>query len=273
MRGIRQRTMAAVLLALLPLYAVAETDKPLPAIALIVDDLGDRLQDGLRITALPGQVTCAVLPQTTYSRRLAEAAHAAGKEVMLHQPMEATNGQPMGPGGIGRNMDRQTLLQTLQDNFDSVPYARGMNNHMGSLLTRMIEPMVWLMRSLHSRKDFYFIDSATAVQSVAQRIALEQSVPSMRRTTFLDNNRDEAAIMKQFIRLVTRARRDGVAIGISHPYPETAAALEKLLPHVEDFGVRLVPVSQLIQKNSRQEERLWQASLSPSQPVAKSLKQ
>jgi uncharacterized protein len=270
------QSLLAVVLVVLPLCVAADESivtPPLPRIAIIIDDLGDRLHDGLRATELPGAVTCAILPQTTYSRRLAEAAHGAGKEVMLHQPMEATNGQKMGPGGVDRGMDRQTMLQTLNANLDSVPYARGMNNHMGSLLTRMIEPMAWLMSALHSRKDFYFIDSATAVQSVAERIAHEQAVPSLRRNVFLDNDRSEAAIMKQFVRLVARARRVGIAIGINHPYPESLAVLEKVLPHVAEFGVRLVPVSELIKQNNRQEERLWQASLSHSQPDAKSLKQ
>lgn len=275
MRRSVQSLLAAVLV-LLPLCVAADESAagaPLPEIAIIIDDLGDRLADGERAVSLPGPVTCAILPQTTYSHRLAEAAHAAGKEVMLHQPMEATNGRAMGPGGIGRDMDRQTLLQTLNANLESVPYAQGMNNHMGSLLTRMIEPMAWLMRALHRRKEFYFIDSATAVHSVAERIAHEQAVPSLRRNVFLDNDRSEAAIMKQFNRLVKRARRTGFAIGINHPYPESLAVLETVLPHVGEFGVRLVPVSALIKQNYRQEERLWQASLSHSQPDAKSLKQ
>ena len=275
MRSVWQRTLAAVI-TLLPLCVVAgeaATTTSLPTIAIIIDDLGDRLHDGLRVTALPGQVTCAILPRTTYSRRLADAAFASGKEVMLHQPMEATSGRAMGPGGIDRVMDRQTMLQTLRANLESVPHARGMNNHMGSLLTRMVEPMAWLMAALSERKDFYFIDSATAAHSIARRIAREKSVPSMRRNIFLDNERTEAAIMKQFIRLVVRARRDGAAIGISHPYPESVAVLEKVLPHIEEYGVRLLPVSELINHYSRQEERLWQAFLSPSQPAAKNLKQ
>ncbi len=274
LRGNWQRGLAAVL-ALLPLCATAEEPPAsplLPAIAIIIDDLGDRLHDGLRVAALPGQVTCAILPQTTYSRRLAEAAFASGKEVMLHQPMEASNGRAMGPGGIDRSMDRQTLQQTLRANLESVPHARGMNNHMGSLLTRMIEPMAWLMTSLHRMDGFYFIDSATTAHTIAGRIAREKAVPSLRRNIFLDNDRDEAAIRSQFSRLVARAQRDGAAIGISHPYPETIAALEHLLPELDEYGVRLVPVSELI-NHSRQEERLWQASLSPSPPDAKSLKQ
>ncbi len=270
-----RRALATVLLLLSLCSATAENTKPesLPMIAIIIDDLGDRLHDGLRVTSLPGQVTCAILPRTSYSRRLAETAHASGKEVMLHQPMEATHGQKMGPGGIDRNMDRQTMVQILQANLASVPHARGMNNHMGSLLTRMIEPMAWLMSTLHGIRDFYFIDSFTATHSVAERVAWEHSVPSMRRNIFLDNDRNEAAILKQFVRLVARARRDGVAIGISHPYPESLAVLEKVLPHIEEFGVRLLPVSKLINQSSREEKRLWQASLSLLPPDVKSLKQ
>ncbi len=274
MRPIWLGTLTTALLLSLPVAAQeGTTPASLPVIAIIIDDLGDRLEDGLRATSLPGPVTCAILPQTTYSKRLDEAAHASGKEVMLHQPMEATNGQKMGPGGIGRGMDRQMVLQTLRANLASVPHAKGMNNHMGSLLTRMIEPMSWLMTSLRTREGFYFVDSATAVHSVAERIAKEQSVPSLRRNIFLDNDRSEAAIMKQFVRLVARAKRVGFAIGINHPYPESLAALEKVLPRLSEFGVRLVPVSGLIKQNNRQEERLWQASLSLSPQDAKSLKQ
>lgn len=274
MRRICRGTLAAVL-ALLSLSAAAQegtAQTPLPVIAIIIDDLGDRLAEGLRAAALPGQVTCAILPQTTYSRRLAEAAHAAGKEVMLHQPMQSTTDRPLGPGGIDLSMDRVRMVQTLQANLESVPYARGINNHMGSLLTRFPGQMTWFMEAMHQQGSLYFIDSATTALTVAGRIAAEQAVPNARRNVFLDNNRDESAILRQFARLIDRARRKGVAIGISHPHPESLAVLEKVLPRLSEFGVRLLPVSELINYRT-EEERLWQASLSRSPPDAKSLKQ
>jgi polysaccharide deacetylase 2 family uncharacterized protein YibQ len=260
-----RRAGRALLLVLLCGLAVAgaRAEAPRPAlIGLIIDDLGDRLDDGIRAVNLPGAITCAVLPQTTYSRRLAELAHAAGKEVMLHQPMQAMNGKRMGPGGMDLHMTRRALLDTLEANLASVPHVRGINNHMGSLLTRHPGHMAWLMSALRQRGNLYFVDSTTTARSVALQVAAEHTLPSTRRNIFLDHQRDERRILGQFVRLIQRARSSGHALAIGHPYPETLAVLQRVLPHIEEFGVRLVPVSELI-AHTNEREQLWQASLSP----------
>ena len=46
------------------------------------------------------------------------------------------------------------------------------------------------------------------------------------------------------------ARRNGMALGIGHPYPETIAVLERQLPQLAFYGVTLVPVSELIRRQS-----------------------
>ena len=232
-------------------------------IGLIIDDLGDRLADGRRAIALPGSVTYAILPQTTYSRRLAELAHISGKEVMLHQPMQAVNGKAMGPGGIDLDMSRSALLNTLEANLASVPYARGVNNHMGSLLTRHPGHMAWLMEGLRAHGALYFVDSTTTSHTVARRIAVEYDLPNTRRNVFLDHLREHRTILRQFVRLIEQARTTGASLAIAHPYPETLAVLEKVLPHLEEFGVELLPVSELITRTDKRREELWQASLSP----------
>lgn len=249
------------------------TAAPVPLVSLIIDDLGDRYDYGSRAIELPGQLTYAILPQTTFSSRLAEMAHAKGKEVMLHQPMQAVNGKAMGPGGMEMEMSHSTLLATLEANLASVPHARGVNNHMGSLLTRHPGHMAWLMDALRQRGGLYFVDSSTTSKSVAQQIALEHELPVMRRHVFLDHQRDEQLIRRQFMQLVRLAHRNGHAVGIGHPYPETLAVLEQLLPQLEGFGIRLVPVSQLIAHKEKRSEALWQASLSPSPRGVKSSKQ
>lgn len=240
-----------------------------PTIGLIIDDLGDRLEDGRRAVSLPGAVTCAILPQTTFSRRLAVLAHAAGKEVMLHQPMQALNGKAMGPGGMSMAMSQNELVKTLEANLASVPYAQGVNNHMGSLLTQHPGDMAWFMAALHAHGGLFFVDSVTTSQSVARRIAAEYRIPNLRRNIFLDHTRDPRLILHQFVRLIEEAHRVGSALAIGHPYPETLAFLQKVLPHLSDFGVELVPVSELISRSDKRSEQLWQASLSPSQQGVK----
>lgn len=244
-----------------------------PVVSLIIDDLGNQLGRGSRAIALPGQLTYAILPQTTYSRRLAEMAHRAGKEVMLHQPMQAMSGKPMGPGGMSMEMSERELLETLAANLDSVPHARGVNNHMGSLLTRHAGHMGWLMAALRRHGNLYFVDSTTTPKTIARRIAMENALPNLRRHVFLDHQQDEQHITGQFVRLLRVAHMNGHAVGIGHPYPETLAVLERLMPNINDFGVRLIPVSELIAQTTTRREQLWQASLSPLHRGVKNSKQ
>ena len=277
MVGPRQRAgrvprgpLAALSPVLLLWAAVAAGEAP--AVAVIIDDLGDRLQAGERALALPGPVTYSFLPHTPYSRRLAHRARTHGKEVMLHLPMEAVAGNHLGPGGVTLHMSRVQMLRTVRSDLNAIPYARGINNHMGSLLTRHPGHMTWLMRELRARDGFYFVDSRTTDKTVALRMAAEQQVPHAARDIFLDHHQDEAFIRKQFAKLVRRARSAGTAIGIGHPHPVTVTTLKELLRGLQAQGVRLVPVSEVVRLRQQQRNKLWQASLSPSPKAARSSK-
>jgi len=239
-----RRRWPALLLGLLPLLAAA--GEPFPAIAVIIDDIGDNLEFGARAVALPGAVTCALLPHTAHAAQLAEEAHRNGKEVMLHLPMESEDGRDPGPGALTLDMSRDEFLRTFRDDLATVPYAAGVNNHMGSLVTRQPGQMAWLMHELRRRGDLYFVDSRTTRATVAQRIAEETVVPNLRRDVFLDDVQDEEAIARQFRRLLALARRHGSAVAIGHPHAVTLAFLERQLPTLAVQGIQLLPVSDVI---------------------------
>lgn len=267
----RVRLFHGWLLVCLLLLGQAQADER-PVIALIIDDLGDRLAEGERSIKLPGAITYAVLPHTPYARNLAKLAHQQGKEVMLHQPMQALNGKAMGPGGLSHDMDRQQVRETLRKNLAAIPHVRGINNHMGSLLTSQTEHMAWVMELLQEKGGLYFVDSTTTPTTVARRTAHEHGLPNARRNVFLDHTRDREIILSQFVLLLEQAHNHGAALAIGHPYPETLEVLEALLPYLDEFGVRLLPVSKWITQTQRQRDTLWQASLSPLPKAAKSLK-
>lgn len=247
------RLLAIALLCMLPLHAAAK-----PRIALILDDIGDRHVEGRRAVALPGPVALAFLPHTSHARGLAEAAHAAGKEVLLHLPLQAVEGNDLGPGAITLDTGEDAFRRIFADNLDSVPHAGGVNTHMGSLLTRHPGHMAWLMAALRERDGFYFVDSYTALESVALESAREAGVPATRRNVFLDSDPDPGAIAAEFVRLVELARRDGSALGIGHPYPETLDVLEDMLRDLDAHGVELVTVRELI--DLQETGRTWHAS-------------
>lgn len=249
------------------------TERP-ARIALIIDDLGYRLPEGLRAVRLPGAVTYSFLPHTPHGPRLARAARERGREVLLHLPMESRAGKVLGPGGLTRDMDRPRVTATVRSALASLPAVDGVSNHMGSLLTRMPRHMQWLMEGLRDHGGLYFVDSRTSGASVARHMAARHGLPSTGRDVFLDHETDPGYIAGQLRALVALARRRGQALGIGHPYPETLAVLEAELPGILRSDVTLVPVSRLLDTVDPQPRRrhTWRLSWSLSPRDAKSSK-
>lgn len=233
-----------------------------PAISIIIDDLGNLESRDSRAVRLPGAITYAFLPHTPHARSLAKLAHKLRKEVMLHLPMQAMQHNLLGPGGMTLDMTKQEFIHQLQSNLASVPYVVGINNHMGSLLTQHPGHMAWLMEEIRKRDNLYFVDSYTTKTSVVRQLANEHWVPNVRRDVFLDDDRDPLKIKSEFMRLIETAKRNGIALGIGHPYPETLAMLETELPALKAQGIELVPVSKLLGRHM-QSFRTWRAFLSP----------
>ena len=148
-------------------------------------------------------------------------------------------------------MDETQLRHSLMESLTSVPFAVGMNNHMGSGLTGNMEAMSRLMAMLVERGDMYFLDSRTHKSTVAELAARQAGVPTSRRDVFLDLRRNEAYISGQFNLLLAKAQQQGSAVAIGHPYPETLAVLSRRLPELEGW-CELVPLSRLIQRQSEE---------------------
>lgn len=214
-------------------------------IAIIIDDLGYNLKQGAAIARLPGAITLSILPYTPNSVALAELGFQQGKEIMLHVPMSALAARPLDIGGLTASMSEQEFITALTQSLQTIPHVRGLNNHMGSYLTQLDTPMTWLMAEL-AREDLFFIDSRTSPDSIAWDVAIQQHVPSLKRDVFLDNDRSHTALQQQFQQLIKKARRQGFAIAIGHPYAETHQFLSEILPTLNDLNVMLVPVSDLL---------------------------
>lgn len=216
-----------------------------PRMVLIIDDMGYNLKRGEAALALPGAVTYSILPYTPYAKKFAVDAHDSGREVMLHVPMANTAAKALGPGALTPEMERESVMSGLNQALDATPHVSGINNHMGSLLTSMDEPMQWVMDTLKAR-DLYFIDSLTTIKSVGWKKARENQVPYLKRHVFLDHQSNEAFIHGQFQRALNIANKFGFVVVIGHPYPETSAYLARILPDLKKLGVRLVPASAII---------------------------
>ncbi len=154
-------------------------------------------------------------------------------------------GIPLGPGGLTERQSEEEFRATLGAALEQLPHVKGINNHMGSDLTQRELQMQWVMEELRER-DLYFIDSRTSALTVAARSAARHAVPHLSRKVFLDNERDSAAIDRAFRRLLREVEKEGLAVGIGHPYPETIDYLRIALPRLACRGISLALVSEAL---------------------------
>lgn len=214
-------------------------------VAIIIDDFGHDLERGKAFINLPAPITFAVLPHTAHAIAIANAAHDANKEVIVHLPMANLANTPIGPGGLTASLPRVEFMTALDAAIRGVPFASGMNNHTGSYLTQQSQQMGWVMSDMKER-GFFFVDSRTTPKSVALKVAQQHDVFASSRDIFLDNDRNVRAIDAAFQDMVKKAQQRGTIIAIGHPYPETLRYLKYAIPKLKAMGIEVVPVSDLI---------------------------
>jgi polysaccharide deacetylase 2 family uncharacterized protein YibQ len=215
--------------------------------AIVIDDLGQDLHAARELLSLPYPLTFSVLPHLRYSTETAEEAHRAGREVMLHLPMEAEPGARPSPGegAILTGMKDGRLRRAVASDLGSVPYVAGVNNHMGSLATANAGLMAEVMEVLAERH-LYFIDSRTTAESVALEAARRRGLPAFYRSVFLDDTETVPYTLGQLREFRHLVEEQGVALAIGHPHPSTLEALNKFLPEFEEADIQLVEASQLV---------------------------
>ena len=235
-----------------------------PRVAIIIDDLGDRLRDGRRVIDLPGQLTFGILPYTPYAKKLAAYASERNKELLLHLPMEAVEQKYLGKAGLHSAMSQEEFFTSLNTSLGFIKNIRGVSNHMGSRLTQNTQMMSWLMQGISQHGDLYFVDSRTIDTSRALISARDQGLAHATRDVFLDHDRQPERIRKQWNYFIKYANRKGSAIAIAHPYPETIHFLKEVLPELEQNNIKLVPVSELILWRHNRGKLAWRKQTTKS---------
>lgn len=223
-----------------------------PMVAIVLDDIGVNRRNARAVIGLPAPLTLSFMTYAEDLPAMTEAAREAGHELMLHVPMQPLS--PLidpGPNVLTDSLPATELTQRLVWGLERFEGYVGINNHMGSRFTASPEGMAVVMGELKAR-GLLFLDSRTARNSVAARMAGRAGVPFAERDIFLDNEPDDRmSIDRQLALLEETARKRGYAVGIGHPHPATRAALRDWIPQMRKRGYILVPLSAVVQHRQR----------------------
>ena len=203
-------------------------------LVLIFDDGGQNLSQLESFLALPFPVTVAVLPKLAHSKQAAERVRKSGKELMLHQPMQAINlSVNPGPGAITPDMTLYEIETCLRENIAEIGPVRGLNNHEGSLICED-EVKIGTVLQVSSNMGLYFVDSRTTSQTRIPQAAMSLGLSYYERNVFIDNTKNRADIISEIMKGVSIANKNGTAIMIGHVWsadvlPEILSELYPLL--------------------------------------------
>lgn len=207
--------------------ANAQAKRDLPRVAIIIDDLGYNEEIAMAFLDLPIELTYSFLPFAPYTKKLARLAHRRGKTVFLHLPLEPKDkSKDPGPGAIYLSDSPEVQREKLEKCLEAVPYAVGVNNHMGSAFTEDLEAMKNVMAVLRERS-LLFVDSYTTENTVGAEVARKLEVRNYGRKVFLDNVIDERMICVQIGQLLNLSTENKRSIAIGHPRWETLHAIKR----------------------------------------------
>lgn len=223
-----------------------DSDKEL---AIVIDDFGNNMDGSKEMLELSVPLTVAIMPFLPTTKEDAELAHKKGHEVIVHLPMEPKHGKKswLGPGAITTDMSDEEIKSRVEKAVESVPFAVGMNHHMGSKATED-ERVMRIILEVCKERSLYYLDSKTAKKSVIPKLAEELSVPYLENDMFFDHIYSERHIYKQASRLAQILDHHNQIIAIGHvgiTGDKVVSALKTYLPEYEKQA-QIVPLSSLL---------------------------
>jgi hypothetical protein len=215
-------------------------------LVFVIDDAGNNLRELEPFLRIPGPLTIAVLPGLPYSEEAARRIRAAGKEVILHQPMEAIGGQNPGPGAIYSGMSPDEIRAILARNVAQIGPVTGINNHQGSKVTMDREAMAVIL-AFCAENNLYFLDSRTTAETVVPSVARNMEMRIVERNIFIDNEQSKDAMLRYISSGLLRAQRTGTAVMIGHTWsPALAPLLAEQFPLLIEQGYTIKTASDII---------------------------
>lgn len=214
-------------------------------IAIVIDDWGYNLNNLAIAKEIKVPLTIAVLPNLKNSSFVSRELNNSGLEIILHLPMEPKERYKLEKNTIISGMDEEQVRDILNADLNSVNFAKGISNHMGSRITEDSRISRIVIAETKKRK-LYFLDSFVTAKSVCRQIAGELKAKFAKRDIFLDNQNDPLYVKSQLMKLEKLADKQKTVIAIGHDRKNTLMVLREMLPRLEAKGYKFVFVSELI---------------------------
>jgi polysaccharide deacetylase 2 family uncharacterized protein YibQ len=223
-------------------------DKKRPVkIAIVIDDWGYNLNNINLLDSIEIPLTLAILPNLSFSGEIASIEHQyVNRELILHMPMEPENDSlRLEKDTILASMDSAEISSLIEKALITVPFVKGISNHMGSKVTQNREVICAVMKELRLR-GMFFLDAVAVSGTICEQAAKKYGIAFAKRDVFLDNTADKEYISTQFDLLVVSALEKGSAVGIGHDKSLTLETIKEKARQLEGSNIEFVLISELV---------------------------
>jgi len=214
--------------------------------AIVIDDFGYSKEPIDAYVEIARPLTFSILPYRPYSNEAAARGLSSGHQIMLHLPMEPlAQAEQSEKLTITVKMSDSQIQEMTKKALQTIPGIIGVNNHQGSRATADKRVMKVVLGELKVN-NLFFLDSRTNSQSIGADTARQFGVRTGENQLFIDNSDDVNAIKAQLRTAQNMAFKHGNVIVIGHARMNTAKAVREMISELEENGIQLVFVSQMV---------------------------
>ncbi|QCI96719.1 divergent polysaccharide deacetylase family protein [Agrobacterium larrymoorei] len=223
-------------------------------IAIVVGGLG-LSQTGTQkaIRDLPPEVTLGFAASGNSLQRWMQEGRREGHEILLQIPLEPFGypGTNPGPDTLLVSDAPKLNIERLHRSMAKITNYTGIMNYLGARFMADDKALEPVLRDVGER-GLLFLDDGSSAQSRTATIAKAVSTPTGFADLQLDDQVNEAAILRKLDDLERVARRNGSAIGVASAFDESVAAIAKWSVEAAARGIEIVGVSALVSQQGRQ---------------------
>lgn len=219
------------------------------SVAIIIDDFGNGSLDTQNFLDLETKFTAAVMPGLEHTESDTQALKNAGKEIILHMPMEPHKGKKswLGPNALTSDLSNIQAEKNILDSLTQLKFAVGINNHMGSKIMEN-ERILDILFKISGEKNLIVVDSKTTPKSKAKELAQKYNVKLYERDMFIDS-KDINKVRQNLKKTIKIAMDKEFAIAIGHVGPAggkiTARAIKEITDQYKNKPINFVTLTQL----------------------------